>query len=85
MSYKTRLDEDNGLGQIISFCKEYTLSRVNSRSRVFAAIPGGTIIGPINEVQILEIIDQHGLEIATPSLYDCERTSNVLISRGKSR
>ena len=84
-SYKTRPDEDDGFGQIIPWCREHTLSRVNSRSRVFAAIPGGTIFGPINEVQILKILDQYGHEIATPSPHDSTRTSYVLISRGKSR
>ena len=40
MSYKTRLDEDDGLGQLIPLCREYTFSQVNSQSRAFAAIPG---------------------------------------------
>ena len=44
LSYKTRLDEDDGLGQIIPLCREYTLSRVGPHSRDFAAIPGGTIV-----------------------------------------
>ena len=39
-------------------------SRVNSRSRVFAAIFGGTIIGPVIEVQSVTILDHCGLEIA---------------------
>ena len=39
MNYKTRLDEDDGVGQIIPWCREYTLSRVNPQSRVFAAVP----------------------------------------------
>ena len=32
MNYKTRPDEDAGFGQIIPFCGEYTLSRVNPES-----------------------------------------------------
>ena len=85
MSYKTRLDEDDGFGQIIPLCREYTLSKVNSRPRVFTAILGGTIIGPVIEVQIVEILDLLGLEIANPSPNDSTRTSSVMISRGKSR
>ena len=85
MSYKTRLDEDDGFGQIIPLCREYTLSRVNPQSRAFAAIPGGRIIGPVNEVQIVKILDQCGPENAIPSPNDRERTSYFLISRGKSR
>ena len=85
MSYKTRRDEDDGLGQIIPLCREHTLSRVNPQSRAFAAIPGGTIVGPDIEVQIVEILDQYGHEIAIPSPNDSTRTTHVTISRGRSR
>ena len=53
MSYKTRPNEDDGFGEIIPLCREYTLSRVNPQSRAFAAISGGTIIGPVIEVHIV--------------------------------
>ena len=36
-------------------------------TRVFAAIPGGSVGGPVIEVQIAKILDQYGLEIAQPS------------------
>ena len=86
MSYKTRPDDADGFfWQIIPLCREYTLSKVNSRSRVFAAIPGGTIKGQVSEVQTEKILDQYGLEIAIPSLNGFTRTSNVMISSGKSR
>ena len=65
--------------------REYTLSRVNPRSRVFAAILGGTIVGPVTEVQIVNILDSYGLEIAIPSPDNSKRTSYILISRGNSR
>ena len=55
------------------------------QSRAFATIPEGTIIGPVIEVQIVKIVNQYGLEIAFPSPNDGERTSYVLLSRGKSR
>ena len=41
------------------------------------------MIGPVIEVQIVEILDQCGLEIAIPSPNDRERTSYVMISKGK--
>ena len=50
MNKKTRPDDDDGFGQIIPFCREYTLSRVNAQSRAFAAIRGGTIVGRVIEV-----------------------------------
>ena len=55
------------------------------QSTAFAASPGGTIIGPVIEIQIVKMIDQYGLEFAIPSPNDTERTSYVLISREKSR
>ena len=82
---KTRLDEDDGFGQLIPLCREYTLSRAHPQSRIFAAIPGGTIIGPVIEVEIVKILERHGFEIAIPSPNDHVRTSYVVISREKSR
>ena len=82
MSYKTKPDEDDGFEQISPLCREYTFSRINPRSRAFAAILGGTIIGPVIEVQIVKILDQYGLGIAISSPNDTERTSYVMISRG---
>ena len=40
---------------------------------------------PVIEVQIVKILDQCGLENAIPSPNDRQRTSYVMISRGKSR
>ena len=77
MNYTTRPGEDDG--------RENMFSRVNTQSRAFAAIPGGKIIGPVIEVQIVKVLDQHGLEIANPSPKDTGRTSHFMISRGKSR
>ena len=75
MSYKTRLDEDDGFWADHFILPRTTLSRVNPRSRVFAAIPGGTIIGPVVEVQFVKILDSCGLEFAIPSRNDPRWTS----------
>ena len=74
MNYNTRPDEDDGFGHIIPLCQVYTLSRVNPQSRAFAVTPGGTLIGPVVEVQIVKVLDQYGLEIAIPSPNDAERS-----------
>ena len=58
---------------------------MNPQSKAFAAILGGTIIGPVIEVQIVNILDQYGLEIANPSPNERGSTSYVMISRGKNR
>ena len=51
MSYKTRLDEDDGFGQLIPLCREETFSRVNPRSRAFATIPLTSV--KLQEVKLL--------------------------------
>ena len=62
-----------------------THSLEHTQSRVFAAILEGTIIGPVLEVQIVKNLDQHGLEIASPSTLKHETTSYVVIARGTER
>ena len=54
MSYKTKPDEDEGFGDPIPVCREYTRPRANPRSRAYAAILGGKILGPVIEVQIVK-------------------------------
>ena len=71
MKYKTRLGEDDG-----------TFSRARPQSRVFAAIPGGTVIGPVLEVRVVKILGEHGLRISIASALKHEGTSHVVISRG---
>ena len=85
MMCETRPDEDDGCGQLVPFCRECTLSRPNPQSRVSAAIPGGNVIGPAIEVRIVKILDQYGLEIASPSPHNHEKTSHVMITRGTNR
>ena len=81
MSYKTRPDEDDGSGQLLPLYREYTLSRATSQSRACAASPEEQLLDQsLNEVQIVKILGQYGLEIAIPSPNDRERTSYVMIS-----
>ena len=67
------------LGRSFHYAENFTRSRLNPHSRAFAAIPGGTIIGPVIEVQIVKILDQYGLETAFPSPNDKRRTSYIMI------
>ena len=85
MRYKTKPDEDDGFGDPIPECREYTLPRANPQSRAYAAILGETIIGPVIEVHVVPVFGTHGLEIEIPSPNNPKRTSWVLICRGKSR
>ena len=63
MSYKARPDEDYDFGQIVRICREYTLSRVNSQSRASAAIPAGTIIGPVIEFRSWKFLTNVDLKL----------------------
>ena len=85
MRYKTKPDEDDGFGDPIPECREYTLPRANPQSGAYAAILGETIIGPVIEVHVVPVFGTHGLEIEIPSPNNPKRTSWVLICRGKSR
>ena len=85
MMCKTRLVEDDGKRQLVPLGREYIHSRANLQSRVFAAIPGRTVIGPVLKVQIVEILGQFGLEIAIPSPHNNETTTHVMITRGTNR
>ena len=50
-----------------------------------AAIPEGTIIGPVLEVHIVKILDGYGIEVAIPSIANPANTTYVVISRETSR
>ena len=82
MMYKSRPDEDDGFGQLVPLCREYSLSGANPQSRVFAAIPGRTVNGPVIEVQIVKNLGQ-------PGLGNCKfhrfTIMNVMITRGTNR
>ena len=62
-----------------------TFSRAHPESRVFAAIPGRTSLGPVLEVRILKILGQLGLENSILSTCKHETTSYVVITRGAER
>ena len=49
--------------QLIPFCREHTLSQAHPQSRNFAAIPGGTIIGPVIEVKTVKLLNNMDLKL----------------------
>ena len=67
MKYKTKPDVDEGFGDFIPVCREYIIPPATPLSRAFAAIPGGTIVGPVIEVHVAQVVGNHGLEIEIPS------------------
>ena len=50
-----------------------------------AAIPEGTLFGPVLEVQVVKILDGYGTEIAIPSIDKPAYTSYFVISRETER
>ena len=83
--YKIRPDGDGGWRTVTPPCREYTFSRSFPESQVVAAIPEGTVIGPVLEVRTVKILDEHGMEIAIPSIIRLANTSHVVISRETER
>ena len=80
----TKPSLQDGHGCVDTQCKEKTFSRSDHRSRIRCRIPGGTKIGPVIDIKVVQIIGVHGIEIAVPSMRDHSRTSWILITRGKS-
>ena len=66
-------------------CREYTLPGEDSDSRIYAAIPGQTTSGPVLQVHITRYLDISGTAIQILSTTTKDRTSWVVICRGKSR
>ena len=85
MCYKTAADVDDGFGDRTRACRERTHPRANSNSRIFAAIPERTVIGPVRQVHIVKFLGTHGIEIQIPSTTTKERNSWVVLYRGKNR
>ena len=67
MSYKTIPDADDGFGDRTQACREYTVPRANSDSRIYATIPGQTFIGPVLQVHVIHYLGINGIEIQIPS------------------
>ena len=63
---KTIPDADDGFGGRTPACREYTHPRQRANSRVYAAIPGNTIIGPVLQVHMVKFLDNYGIEIQIP-------------------
>ena len=84
MSYKTVPDVDDGFGDRTPACREYTLPREDQNSRIYATIPGQTMIGPVLQAHILRHLGISGLEIQIPSTTTKNRTYWLVICRGKN-
>ena len=83
--HKIRPDGDDGWRTITPLCRQYSISRSYPKAQAWAAIPEGTIIGPVLEVHVVKILDGNGKEVAIPSIANPMDTSYVVISRETER
>ena len=82
MCHKTIAYVDDGFGDRTPVCREDTHYRADSDSRIYAAIPGRTRIGPVIQFHIIQFVGTHGIEIQIPTTRTPNRTSRVVIRQG---
>ena len=82
--YKNRPDGGDGRRTITPVYREYTLCRSYPKSQVLTAVPEGTLIGPVLEIQNVKILDGSGIEVAIPSIAN-PPNSYVVTSRETER
>ena len=85
MYYITGEGVNDGFGNLIASCREYTLSRTHRDSEVKLWIQKYTEIGPARAAKIICPHDVHGLEIRTTSTSGDDTNVWVVISRGPNR
>ena len=83
--YKIRPTGDDGWRTITLLCREYSISRYYREAQALAAIPEGTIIGPVWEVHIVKILDGRGIEVVIPSIANPMGTFYVVKCRETER
>ena len=83
--YQVRPDGEDGWRNITPPCREFSCSRVFSQAKPLEAIPAGTIIGPIQEVQIVKILDEYVVGLAILSICKPGDVTYVVISRETER
>ena len=62
------------MGKFTPLCREFSSSRSYPKTRALAALPAGTIIGPVLEVRIVKIHDGYAIEVAMRSICEPEDT-----------
>ena len=82
--YRTALDVDDGFGHRTLVCREYTSTRADSDSTIFAAIKQRTIIEPVLQVHAIKCLGMYGSEIQILSTTSSKKTSWVVSCRGQN-
>ena len=60
------------------------LCRSYPKAQAWAAIPDGTLVGPVLKVHVVKILDGYGIEVAIPSVAHPMKTSYVVTSRSRA-
>ena len=84
-TYRIRPNADDGWWTLTLVCREYSSSRSYPKAQPLAAIPEGTIVGPVLEVHIAKILEEFGIEVAIPSIANSTYTSYVVKSKEAER
>ena len=66
--YQIRPDGDDGWRETTLLSREYTSSRVIQKTQALAAIPAGTIVGPVIEIHVVKFLTSMDLEVSIPSI-----------------
>ena len=66
-------------------CRELSSSRSYPKTKALAAIPDGTIVGPVLEVHVVKLFDRYSKEVAIRSIANPEYTTYVIKSREEER
>ena len=69
---------EDGSGDRTPACRQYTHPRADSDSRIYAAIPGQTIIGPVLQIHIIQFLGTHGIDYWKDMLH---KKTNLVIQR----
>ena len=65
-------------GEITLLCREYTIFRNYPNAQALAAIPEGTIMGPVLKVHVVTLLHGYGIQVAIPSIANPTYTSYVV-------
>ena len=82
MYYSTSDGTNDGFGNLMASCREYTLPRAHKDSVVKLWVQRYTEIGPVLEVKTFCHLHVHGIDIQIPSASGDNTNVWVVISRG---
>ena len=83
--HQVRPDGQDGWGEITPFCRKNNCFLVFPQAKPLGPVPTGTVKGPIQEVHIVKILDEYGIEVAIPPICKSGDVTYVVISKETER